>query len=144
MAVPPKVSDELKDLLNEAIARELSVSISYMWQHVLMTGIKGHAVKGEIKKISITEMKHAEEIAERLAYLGGKPTTKATEVRVGENLKEMLQINTGQETEAIELYRKIIAKAEEEGDIVTADMFHAIIAQEEEHHDTFTNLLEDL
>jgi bacterioferritin len=142
MSAPPKVSQELKDMLNDAIAREISVSISYMWQHVLMTGVQGFAVKGEIKKISITEMKHAEEIAERLVYLGGKPTTKATEVRVGESLQEMMRINVGQEEGAIDLYRKIIAKAEEEGDTVTADMFRKILAEEEEHHDTFTGLLE--
>lgn len=142
MAAPPKVSKELLDMLNDAIARELSVSISYMWQHVLMTGVQGFAVKDEIKKIAIVEMKHAEEIAERLVYLGGKPTNKPTEIRVGENLKEMMQINTELESGAIELYRKIIAKAEEEGDIVTADLFHEVLAQEEEHHDTFTGLLE--
>jgi bacterioferritin len=143
MSAPPKASDELKKLLNEAIAREISVSISYMWQHVLMIGFKGFAVRGEIKKISISEMKHAEEIAERLVYLGGMPTTKPTEIRVGESLKEMIKINAEQEAGAIELYRKIIAKAEEEGDTVTADMFHEILAQEEEHHDTFTKLLRD-
>ncbi|TVM17561.1 ferritin [Oceanidesulfovibrio indonesiensis] len=142
MAAPPKVSKELLDMLNDAIARELSVSISYMWQHVLMTGVQGFAVKDEIKKIAIVEMKHAEEIAERLVYLGGKPTSKPTEIRVGETLKEMMQINTELESGAIELYRKVIAKAEEEGDIVTADLFHEILAQEEEHHDTFTGLLE--
>jgi bacterioferritin len=87
-------------------------------------------------------MKHAEEIAERLVYLGGKPTTKPTEVRVGESLEEMMRIDAEQEEGAIELYRRIIEKAEEEGDMVTADMFHDILAEEEDHHDTFTGLLE--
>lgn len=142
MTAPPKVSQELKDMLNDAIAREISVSISYMWQHVLMTGIHGFAIRDEIKKISIVEMKHAEEIAERLVYLAGRPTTKPTEIRVGNKLEEMLRINVGQEQSAIELYRKIIVKAEEEGDTVTADMFHQILADEEEHHNTFASLLE--
>jgi bacterioferritin len=143
MSASLKASDELKNLLNEAIAREISVSISYMWQHVLMTGVKGFAVRGEIKKVSIAEMKHAEEIAERLVYLGGRPTTQPTQIRVGETLKEMIEINAEQEAGAIDLYRKIIAKAEKEGDTVTADMFHEILAEEEEHHDTFTKLLGD-
>jgi bacterioferritin len=141
MSAPPKVSKELKDMLNEAIARELSVSISYMWQHVLMTGLQTFAVKNEIKKISIVEMKHAEAIAERLVYLGGRPTTKPTEIKVGDSLADMMKINVGLEVGAIELYRGIIAKAEAEGDTVTADMFHGILADEEDHHNTFTNLL---
>lgn len=142
MTAPPTVSQELKDMLNAAIARELSVSISYMWQHVLMTGIQGFAVRGEVKKISIVEMKHAEEIAERLVYLGGQPTTKPTAIRVGEKLDEMLKINQETEEDAIEFYRTIITKADEEGDTVTADMFRKILADEEEHHDTFSGLLE--
>ncbi|WP_136795519.1 MULTISPECIES: ferritin-like domain-containing protein [Desulfosediminicola] len=142
MSAPPTVSQELKDMLNDAIAREISVSISYIWQHVLMTGLQGFAVKGEIKKISIVEMKHAEEIAERLVYLGGMPTTKPTPITIGENLEEMLTINRDLEADAIEFYRDIADKAEEEGDMVTADMFRRILADEEEHHDTFAGLLE--
>lgn len=141
MSAPPKVSQQLMDMLNDAIARELSVSVSYMWQHVLMTGMHAFAVRGAIKKISITEMKHAEAIAERLVYLGGKPTTKPTEIRVGEKLDEMIHINVKQEEGAITLYRDIIKKAEGEGDTVTADMFHQILADEEEHHNTFSALL---
>lgn len=143
MTVLPKISDALKSMLNDAIARELSVSISYMWQHVLLTGVRGFAIKDEIKKIAIVEMKHAEEIAERLVYLGGKPTSQPTPIRVGENLAEMMRIDVEQETGAIELYRRIIDKAEQEGDKVTADLFRDILAQEEEHHNTFTGLLEE-
>jgi bacterioferritin len=106
-----------------------------------MTGLPAFAVKNEIKKISIVEMKHAEAIAERLVYLGGRPTTKPTEIKVGETLTEMMRINVGLEDAAIELYRRIIAKAEAETDTVTADMFHQILADEEDHHNTFTSLL---
>jgi bacterioferritin len=141
MTAPPKVSQQLMDMLNDAIARELSVSVSYMWQHVLMTGMHAFAVKAEIKKISIAEMKHAEQIAERLVYLGGRPTTKPTEIRVGEKLDDMIRINVKLEEGAITLYRDIIKTAEGEGDTVTADMFHQILADEEEHHNTFSGLL---
>lgn len=137
-------SKELLELLNRAIARELQVSIQYMWQHVLWKGVKGFAVKDELKKIAITEMKHAEEIAERLAYLGGIPTTKPDPIFVGENLKEMLEKDREDEENAIKLYKEIIKKADEEGDITTADLFKKILADEEEHHDTFTGLLEEI
>ncbi len=84
-------SKELLDLLNAAIARELQVSIQYMWQHVQWKGVKGFAVSDELKKIAITEMKHAEMIAERLNYLGGTPTTQPDPINVGETLKEMIR-----------------------------------------------------
>jgi len=137
-------SKELLELLNQAIARELQVSIQYMWQHVLWKGVKGYAVKDVFKQTAITEMKHAEKIAERLTYLGGIPTTNTHPIKVGENLKEMLEQDVKDEEEAISLYKKIIEKAKEEGDIVTAKMFEDILEDEEEHHDVFTSLLEEL
>jgi len=135
-------TNKLIDMLNNAIAREIQVSIQYMWQHVQWKGIEGFSVKDELKKIAIEEMKHAEEIAERLVYLGGKPTTKPDPIFVGENLKEMIKQDKKDEETAIELYRKIIKLANEEGDTTTARLFRKILMEEEEHHDTFSGLLE--
>ena len=142
MANLPQVSDELKDLLNQAIAREIQVSIQYMWQHVLWRGVKGFAVKDELRSIAMTEMKHAEAIAERLAYLGGKPTTKPSPIFVGDSLEEMIEQNAKDEEGAILLYKKIIKAAVKEEDVATKKLFEGILAEEEDHHDTFTSLLE--
>lgn len=129
-------------MMNKAIARELQVSIQYMWQHVQWSGVKGYAVHDAFKKIGIAEMKHAEKIAERLFYLGGKPTTKPNEITVGDNLKEMLEQDIKSEQTAIDLYKKIIKKAEDKGDVTTAHIFRKILEEEEDHHDTFTTLME--
>lgn len=139
-----KASKELLELLNEAIAAELQVSIQYMWQHVQWRGVKGFAVQEELKKIAITEMKHAEAIAERLFYLGGIPTTKPAPIFVGENLKEMIERDKKDEESAIQLYNKIIEMAKKENDEVTHRLFREILADEEEHHDFFTSLLEEI
>lgn len=138
------VSKELLDLLNNAIASEMQVSIQYMWQHVQWKGIKGFTVQEELKSIAITEMKHAETIAERLVYLGGKPTTQPTPIFVGENLKEMIERDRTDEENAIKFYKKIIGVATKEGDITTAEIFRSILKDEEEHHDFFTSLLEEM
>ncbi|MCS7187192.1 MAG: ferritin-like domain-containing protein [Armatimonadetes bacterium] len=134
-------SERLKELLNQAIARELQVSIQYMWQHVLGKGLCSPAVRDIFKKIAITEMKHAEEIAERLDYLGGKPTTQPAPITVGETLEEMIRIDIKAEEEAIALYKQIIEQATSEGDHVTEDLFRSILADEEEHHSEFLALL---
>ena len=139
-----KGSKEILDLLNQAIAREIQVSIQYMWQHVQWSGVKGFAVQDELEKIAIAEMKHAEKIAERLYYLGGIPTTKPAPIFVGESLKEMIDTDRKAEEEAIELYTKIIDVARREGDETTNHIFRDILEEEEDHHDTFTTLLEDL
>ena len=134
-------SKKLLELLNKGIAREIQVSIQYMWQHVVVTGIKSVAVEGIFKDIAITEMKHAEEIAERLAYLGGTPTTKPDPIFVGSDLEEMLRLDEKAEEEAIRLYRTAIKVANDEDDITTRRLFEKILAEEEEHIDTFSKLL---
>lgn len=137
-------SKKLLELMNKAIAREMQVSVQYMWQHVQWSGVKGFAVKDELKSIAIAEMKHAEAIAERLFYLGEKPTTKPTPIFVGETLKEMIESNKKAEEEAIQLYKKIIDLARKEGDKTTNRLFRKILADEEDHHDTFISLLEEI
>jgi bacterioferritin len=132
---------KLMDMMNKAIAREIQVSIQYMWQHVLWKGVEAYAVKDEFKNIGIVEMKHAEEIAERLAYFGGIPTTKPEPIFVGKTLKQMLKQDAKDEEGAIKLYRQIIEQARKEGDDTTMRMFQSILADEEEHLDTFNGLL---
>jgi len=48
------------------------------------------------------------------------------------------------EVEAILLYKKIIELAQKEGDVTTAFMFKEILEDEEEHHDLFTTMLEEV
>jgi len=137
-------SKELLDLLNQGIAREIQVSVQYIWQHVQWSGVAHYSVKDELKKIAIAEMKHAEAIAERLFYLGGIPTTKPDPIFVGETLKEMLSKDLKDEESAVQLYKLTIGKAEAEGDITTAQIFKKILQDEEEHHDFFQSLLEGM
>ncbi len=139
-----KASPALLDLLNQAIARELQVAIQYMWQHVQWGGVRGFAVHDELQSIAVEEMKHAEKIAERLYYLGGKPTTKPTPILVGETLKDMIAQDVKDEENAIKLYKTIIDTAKKENDETTNRIFREILEQEEDHHDTFSTLLEDL
>jgi len=134
-------SKKLLEMLNKAIAMELQVAIQYMWQHVLATGVESVAVADVFKEFAITEMKHAEAIAERLAYLEGIPTTKPAPIFVGGTLKEMLQTDVKAEEAAIAFYRQIIKVADDEGDITTRRLIEDILGDEEGHHDTFTNIL---
>ena len=138
------VSQELLDILNKGIAREIQVSVQYMWQHVLWKGISGFTVKDELRDIAITEMKHAEAFAERLSYLGGTPTTKPDPINVRDELKDMIEQDKKDEEGAINLYKQGIEIAMKEGDLITAELFKSTLEDEEEHHDFFTSLLEDM
>jgi len=135
-------SQKLKDMLNAAIAREIQVSIQYMWQHVQWMGVDHYAVSDKFKEIAVEEMKHAEKIAERLWYLGGVPTTKPTSIKVGKELWEMVDLDIKAELDAIKLYKDIEKVADAEGDPTTRFIFEGILEQEEDHHDFFTSLKE--
>ena len=136
-------SKEFLERLNEAIARELQVSIQYMWQHVSWKHPRKE-VRDELKKIAIVEMRHAEDIAERLVELGGTPTTKPTEIRVGEDAREMIEHDIRDEEGAIKLYTEIIEEAERLGDEATANLFKKILDEEKNHLEYFMKALRQL
>ncbi len=135
-------SKKMKDMLNQAIAREIQVSIQYMWQHVQWAGIDHFAVSEKFKEIAVEEMKHAESLAERLWYFGGVPTTKPSTITVGGELWEMVDLDIEAETEAIALYRKLLKVAEAENDPTTKKLIRGILADEEEHDDFFRSIKE--
>ena len=155
-------SSELLDLLNKATARELQVSIQYMLQHGVGAGM-GTAVSGKtllarqtrfvashsmvflpgptLKKVAITEMRHAEAIVERVVALGGEPTTQPEAVVIGRTMREMLENDREQERAAIQLYMLIISVAQNQHDDVTGKLFQRILSDEKKHHRMFSALL---
>jgi bacterioferritin len=136
-----KASPKLTEMMNDAIARELQVSVQYMWHHVMVAGMHSESLAGVFRKIAMDEMKHAEKIAERLFYFDVVPTTKPTPIAVGGDPTQMLRADVKAEEEAIALYQDIITRAESEGDHTTKRLFEEILAAEEGHHDTFTTIL---
>jgi bacterioferritin len=137
-----KASTKLTDLLNQAIAREIQVSVQYMWQHVMAKGLNSAEIADVFEEVAVAEMKHAEKIAERLFYFDVQPTTKPSHIEVGGDIRHMLEVDAKAEVEAIDLYKEIIKLAAAENDSTTRLLFEQILADEEGHHDTFTTLLE--
>jgi bacterioferritin len=157
-----EASSNLLHLLNEAIARELQVVIQYMLQHAIGAG-QGSAAAGNtqsakqvkfvashaqvwlpgatLKKIAVTEMRHAEAIAERVVVLGGEPTTQPDPITIGTTAQQMIECDREEEQGAIELYRRIVGLAGKEGDDVTMKLFQRILSDEENHHRVFSVLL---
>jgi len=134
-------SEKLLKLLNKGIARELQVSIQYMWQHVTAKGVHGAVVEGLFREIAIEEMKHAEALAERIAFLNGIPTVKPDDIHIGTDVLEMLKDGVQYEEEAVSLYKQAIQVAEKEGDFGTKRMLEEILSNEEKHLDKFGKLL---
>jgi len=134
-------SKKIVDALNQARARELAVVIQYMIQHYTAQGVEGLPVIGMFKTIAITEMKHAEELGERIDYLGGTPTKEPNPIVPGESLTEMLKNDLKVEEEAIALYRDIIKLCDAEGDVTSRRMMEDLLEDEEGHRNDFLTAL---
>jgi bacterioferritin len=72
------------------------------------------------------------------------PTTKPDPINVGKNLKEMITQDIKDEESAVKLYKEIIGVARKESDETAAFLFMGILKDEEDHHDTFSTLLEQV
>lgn len=142
-----QVTSEYIGLLNQAVSREIQVSIQYMLQHtkmekllrkviaenVLLDKTTYEAVGKFLKDIALEEMKHAADIMERIYFLGGSATTKADKPVVGGSLSEFARLGVAAEEEALVLYRKILMASKELGDWETHELFEKIYSAEEAH-----------
>ena len=142
-----RASSKYFDLLNQAVAREIQVSIQYMLQHAKMEKLVRRVIPENIlldrttyeamgkflKEFAIQEMKHSATIMERIYYLGGSATTKSNKPNIGSSLSEFAKYGMKAEEEALVLYRKIIKTAGDLGDWETREVFEKIYSEEEKH-----------
>ena len=134
-------SKQLLEMLTKIIALELNLSIKYMWQRILAKGVEGAVVENLFRDIASTKMKHAEALAERLAFLDGVPPSNIEPVHVGLTFVEMLKEDEQAEEEVINLYKQAIQVAAKEGDFGTKRLLEDILITEEKNLDKFSKLL---
>jgi len=92
---------------------------------------------------SIDEMKHADQLIERILFLEGQPSMQTMgKLRVGQDVPEILQCDLDMELDALPDLRAGIAYCEAHKDYVTRDLFDAILVSEEEHVDWLETQLE--
>jgi bacterioferritin len=97
----------------------------------------------KIRDESISEMKHADELIERILFLEGVPNMQRLDkVRVGETVPEQLKLDLKLEGVAIPRLNKTIAQAVELGDNTTRELLAKILESEEEHVDWLEAQLE--
>ncbi|GGD49447.1 bacterioferritin [Croceicoccus pelagius] len=124
------------EYLNKALTNELT-AVNQYWLHYRMLDNWGVAKLAEFERHeSIDEMKHADQLADRILFLDGLPNFQAIgKLKIGENVEEILKADLALENEAIPLLRDAIAHCEEVRDYVSRDLFTAILDSEEDHVD---------
>jgi bacterioferritin len=131
------------ELLNEVLTGELT-AINQYFIHAEMCENWGYErLSAHIRKESIEEMKHAEELIERILYLEGVPNMQRySPVRVGEAVKEQLELDLALEAEALARLNTGIATCVEKADNGSRELLERILVSEEEHVDWLETQLE--
>ncbi len=137
----PKASPQFIEALNEALTEELASIIQYLWDHILARGLESPAIADMFKELSMVEMKHAYAIAERVDLLGGVPTTAVGPIKIGGDLRKMVDDNLKLEYDAIEMYKKLVKMAEAEDDPVSRRLMEDILGETEEHANKLETVL---
>ncbi|MFK0313371.1 bacterioferritin [Pseudomonas sp. NPDC090233] len=142
---------EILRLLNESLATELVCVLRYKRHYFMASGIKASVAAAEFLEHANQEAEHADKLAERIVQLGGEPDfnpdnlTKNSHAQyvAGNSLKEMVLEDLVAERIAIDSYREIIQYIGDK-DPTTRRIFEDILAQEEEHADDMSDLLQGL
>ncbi|APG61609.1 bacterioferritin [Sphingorhabdus lutea] len=124
------------EFLNEALKNELT-AVNQYWLHYRMLDNWGISKLAELERHeSIDEMKHADQLAERILFLNGLPNFQLLgRLNIGENVEEILRCDLALENVAIPLLRDAVEYCEKARDYVTRDLFASILESEEEHLD---------
>jgi bacterioferritin len=136
-------------LLNEALATEWVCVLRYYRHYFMASGMLADSVKAEFLEHAQQEHEHANRLAERIVQLGGEPdldpdtlTRRShAEYKVGTDLRDMVREDLIAERIAIDSYREMINYIGD-GDTTTKRILESILAQEEEHADEFSDLLD--
>ena len=131
-----KGNDEIIAILNRVLRNELAAINQYFLHSRMFRdwGIKELA-EHEYKE-SIEEMQHADSLIERILFLEGLPNMQEIgRLRIGEDVREMLECDLELEQAAIPDLREGIALCERESDYVSRQLLDDILKNEEEHVD---------
>ena len=131
-----KGNKKIIELLNDVLTGELT-SVNQYFVHAKMCRNWGYQRLAEhVKKESIEEMKHADDLIERILYLDGVPNLqRLNKVNVGETVPEQLKLDRALEVEAVGRLNKGIALCVDLGDNGSRELLEKLLISEEEHLD---------
>ncbi|MEM9097508.1 MAG: bacterioferritin [Pseudomonadota bacterium] len=131
-----KGDEKVIEYLNKGLRSELT-AISQYWLHYRLQSDWGFTkIAQKTREESIEEMHHADKFMDRIIFLEGFPNMQALDpLRIGQNLKETLECDLAGEQDARELYKEAAIYCRSVNDIPSANIFEAIMGDEEGHID---------
>lgn len=138
-----KADKQIIDLLNDVLTAELTAINQYFVHSKMMKNWGYERLAKKEWEESIDEMKHADEVIERILFLDGVPNMqRLNKVAVGENVPEMLRLDLDEELRAVKRLNDGIKLCRDLNDNGTEDFLTKILRSEEEHIDWIESQLE--
>ncbi len=136
---------EVIDLLNELLTNELTAINQYFIHAKLCANWGYKKLAAKVRAESIDEMKHADQVIERILFLEGIPNLQRLgRLRVGETVPEQFEADLALEHAAIGKLNEWIATCRRLGDNGTEDLLTKILVGEEEHTDWLETQVETI
>ena len=141
-------SQDIIDFLNEALTAELTAINQYFAHSKLCENWGWKRLADKYLEESFEEMSDAEHLMDRILRLDGMPNMQRLgSVRIGEDVREQLEVDRELEIDAIERYRRGVALALELGDPGTRELLERLVVGEEGHLDwidTQLSMIDDI
>lgn len=133
------------EVLNKAVAEEITAVLQYIYFHVHCEDMGYRPLAQFFMKVSIQEMKHIEELSERILFLEGDVNMNiAKPVQKIRDVEGMLKYAMELEKATIEDYNQWSKETGDAGDAGTHKMFQDLVVGEEEHMDAFRTELDNM
>ena len=124
------------EYLNRGLRHELAAINQYWLHYRLLDNWGFKALAKQWRKESIEEMEHADKLVARIIFLEGFPNMQVLDpLRIGQNVKEVLDCDLQAEHSARNLYQEAATHCHSVKDYVTRDLFEDLMHAEEEHID---------
>ncbi len=133
------------ELLNRAVADELSAVHQYMYFHFHCDDQGYDLLAGLFKRTAIEEMVHIERLAERILFLKGEVKMKASAgVQEIHDVEAMLKLAAKMEEKSARDYNLWANECSANADSVSKKLFEDLVADEERHYDQYDTELDNM
>ena len=124
------------EILNEVLTAELTSVNQYFIHAMMCRNWRYERLAKHSREESIEEMKHAQELIERILYMEGVPNMQRyMKINVGQNVPEQHQFDLQVEKDAVARLNRGIALCRDVGDNGSRLLLEKILHEEEEHID---------
>jgi bacterioferritin len=127
-------NEQTVDSLNRMLSQEHACAIRYATHAAVVSGPYAEAVATRLKEIATDEQAHAEQLRDRIVGLGGTPTmdVRKEDLKPATTLDEIIDVNVGEEKDAIRSYTKILESLSP-SNVILFQTIQTILRDEQEH-----------